>query len=159
MTYPNEGLVSNRGNGYRDLLGHIDLATYRRIPWEDNVPFFLLRFADQDTKDWVPVDPRSLLEKVAAQAKEQGWDCMGGAEFEVGPPALRALLTHQYFQYAETAESVQEKGFINLTPLTPGSECECASKADSRPRILASPYDQQQGLLLRPVHRVCQVWR
>lgn len=84
MTYMNEGLVSNKANGYRDLLAYIDLSTYRRIPWEDNVPFFLLRFADQDTHDYIPVDPRSLLEKIAEDAKAQGWDCMGGAEFEVG---------------------------------------------------------------------------
>jgi glutamine synthetase len=83
QTYPVEGLVSNRGNGYRDLIGHIDLATYRRIPWENNIPFFLLRFTDQDTKEWIEVDPRSLLEKIVTDAKGKGWDCMSGAEFEV----------------------------------------------------------------------------
>jgi glutamine synthetase len=87
-TYPKEGLVSHRGNGYRDLLGHIDLATYRRLPWEDNIPFFLLRFSDQDAvvggePSWVAVDPRNLLEKIAADAKAKGWACMSGAEFEV----------------------------------------------------------------------------
>lgn len=75
--------MSNRGNGYRDLLANIDLTTYRRIPWENNIPFFLLRFSDQDTKEYVPVDPRSLLENVSQQAKDMGWDCMSGAEFEV----------------------------------------------------------------------------
>lgn len=28
----------------------------------------------------------------------------------------------QYFQYDETAKSVQDKSFVNLTPLTPGSK-------------------------------------
>lgn len=42
--YPNELLISNRANGYRDLLAVIDLTTYRRIPWENNVPFFLVSF-------------------------------------------------------------------------------------------------------------------
>lgn len=110
LTYPRELLVSNKSNGYRDIIGIIDLATYRRLPWEDNVPFFLIYFRDQESEsdERLPVDPRSILDKVATKAKGMGWDCMSGAEFE-------------YFQYAETPQSLEEKRFVGLTPLTPGA--------------------------------------
>ena len=28
--------------GYTDIEANIDLSTFRRIPWEDNIPFFLV---------------------------------------------------------------------------------------------------------------------
>ena len=33
--------------GYPDALARIDLATYRRMPWDDNVAFFLADFVDE----------------------------------------------------------------------------------------------------------------
>jgi hypothetical protein len=29
--------------GYTDIDANIDLSSFRRIPWENNVPFFLVR--------------------------------------------------------------------------------------------------------------------
>lgn len=75
--------MSNKSNGYRDLNAQIDLSTYRQIPWEDNIPFFLVYFYDQGDDKPLPVDPRSALAKVTDEAKAMGWDCMTGAEFEV----------------------------------------------------------------------------
>lgn len=81
--YPNELLISNKQNGYRDLLASIDLATYRRIPWEDNVPFFLVSFLDPETKEAIPVCPRGTLNKATTKAAEKGWQCVSGVEYEV----------------------------------------------------------------------------
>lgn len=86
LTYPQELLVSNRSNGYRDLNAKIDLSTFRRIPWEDNIPFFFVYFEDQESDTPLPVDPRSVLQKVSddvAAYGGKGWQCMSGAEFEV----------------------------------------------------------------------------
>ncbi|CDU25874.1 probable glutamine synthetase [Sporisorium scitamineum] len=108
LVYPTELLVSNKANGYRDLSAKIDLDTYRRIPWEDNLPFFLIRFFNADGTP-LAVCPRNLLRSVTAKADaDLGLLCMAGAEFE-------------YFQFAETAQSVEQKGFVQLTPLTPGN--------------------------------------
>ena len=49
-TYFKELSISNKENGYRDLLAIPDLQSFRRIPWEDNVPFFLVSFFDPETK-------------------------------------------------------------------------------------------------------------
>ena len=83
MTYSKELMVSNRANGYRDLLASIDLSTFRRLPWERNIPFFLLRFMTPETGKHLEVDPRGVLADVVQRAEESGWKCMAGAEFEV----------------------------------------------------------------------------
>lgn len=83
QTYSRELLVSNRGNGYRDILARVDLATYRRLPWENNIPFFLVSFTTPETGLPLEVDPRSLLETVLQKASDKGWTGMAGAEFEV----------------------------------------------------------------------------
>lgn len=72
--YPNELLISNRANGYRDLQARIDLSLMRRIPWEDNVPLFLLSFCDPDTKEPISVCPRcaSLVHIVDRVLRSKG---------------------------------------------------------------------------------------
>lgn len=81
--YPRELGVSNRANGYHDILATIDLATFRRLPWENNVPFFLVSFFDPDTKESVFADPRGVLRKATLIAEEMGRECFTGVEYEV----------------------------------------------------------------------------
>ena len=81
--YSRELLISNKSNGYRDLIASIDLSTYRRIPWENNVPFFLLSFFDPETKEPVAVDPRGTLKKVVERGRGMGWEAYAGVEYEV----------------------------------------------------------------------------
>ncbi|KAH8827026.1 hypothetical protein DL96DRAFT_1605208 [Flagelloscypha sp. PMI_526] len=105
--YSRELLVSNRANGYRDILAQIDLSTYRRIPWENNVPFFLVSFLDPDTKEPLTVDPRGILKLTVQHASSMGMQPYAGVEFE-------------YFNFQESADSISSKGFRDLNPLTPG---------------------------------------
>ncbi|KAL6305310.1 hypothetical protein BKA93DRAFT_731222 [Sparassis latifolia] len=105
--YSRELLISNRANGYRDILASIDLSTYRRIPWENDVPFFLVSFLDPETKEPICADPRGALKKVVDRAEQKGWQCFAGCEYE-------------YFQFKETPESLAKKNYVNLQPLTSG---------------------------------------
>ncbi|KAI0281350.1 hypothetical protein BGY98DRAFT_1088491 [Russula aff. rugulosa BPL654] len=105
--YSRELLISNSANGYRDLIATIDLSTFRRIPWEKNVPLFLVSFLDPETKEPVSVCPRGVLRKLVGKAEQSGWQCISGIEFE-------------YFQFKETPHSLAEKNFLALQPLTPG---------------------------------------
>ena len=84
--YSRELLVSNSANGYRDLIATIDLSTLRYIPWEKDVPFFLVSFLDPEKKTPVSVCPRGLLKKIEEQAERSGWQCFAGVEFEVCAP-------------------------------------------------------------------------
>ena len=81
--YPRELLISNKANGYRDVIAKIDLSTYRRIPWEDNVPFFLVSFLDPDTRKPLSVCPRGVVSLIAKKSEALRWIPMAGCEYEV----------------------------------------------------------------------------
>lgn len=78
QTYVRELKISNRDNGYRDLLARVDLSSFRRIPWEDDVPFFLLSFEDPDTGESLSACPRSLLGRQVRMLEESGVKAMAG---------------------------------------------------------------------------------
>jgi glutamine synthetase len=59
--------ISNAENGYHDLIAIPDLSSFRRIPWEDDVPFFLVSFFDPDTGKPVSVCPTRHLEDDSRQ--------------------------------------------------------------------------------------------
>lgn len=82
--YTKELSVSNAANGYHDLAARIDLNSYRRLPWEDNLPFFLISFVDPDTIKPLCACARSILDGVVTKFENtQGLECLAGAEFEV----------------------------------------------------------------------------
>lgn len=78
QTYFKELAVSNKENGYRDLIAIPDLSTFRRIPWEDNVPFFLVSFFDPDTNEPLSACPRQLLKRQVDKLQAKGWGAMAG---------------------------------------------------------------------------------
>jgi glutamine synthetase len=80
QTYFKELKVSNAENGYRDMIAVPDLSSYRRIPWEDNVPFFLVSFMDPDTRGPISACPRGLLRTVVNQIEREGLQAMAGGE-------------------------------------------------------------------------------
>lgn len=76
-TYGKELKISNKQNGYRDLIAVPDLNSFRRIPWEDNVPFFLVSFFDDDANP-VCADPRGLLKTTVEKLEKKGYNAMAG---------------------------------------------------------------------------------
>lgn len=142
QVYSQELLISNKRNGYRDILAWIDLSTYRRIPWENNVPFFLVTFRDPITKNALTVDPRDVLVRVERRAMQDlGYLPYAGVEYEVSVILLLVerdlrFLVFQFQRWIwfddyswictndllETPKSIAEKGFMRLDPLTHGSE-------------------------------------
>ncbi|KAI2634841.1 putative glutamine synthetase [Hypomontagnella submonticulosa] len=79
--YDQELKISNKQNGYRDLIAVPDLNSFRRLPWEDNVPFFLVSFFDDDSNP-ICADPRGLLRTTVEKLQKEGYDAMAGAELE-----------------------------------------------------------------------------
>ena len=78
QTYLRELKISNAQNGYQDLLAIPDLSSFRRIPWEGNIPFFLVSFFDPDTKKPVSACPRGLLRTQLARLQDKGFGAMAG---------------------------------------------------------------------------------
>lgn len=88
QTYFKELKISNKENGYRDVIAIPDLTSFRRIPWEDNVPFFLVSFRDPDTEEPLSACPRSLLKRQVDKLAEKSWGAMAGGE---NPRTARAV--------------------------------------------------------------------
>ena len=92
--------------GYPDAPARIDLSTIRKIPWENDVPFFLGEIIDSQGNA-AYVCPRQLVRKVIQDAQQDGYAPFFSQEFE-------------WFNFAETPQSAQDKKYKDLTPLTPG---------------------------------------
>ena len=105
MTYDN-GEYTGWHTGYPDAKTRIDLTTFRKIPWENDLPFFLGEFLDPKGKPSY-VCPRQLFKKVIADAHQAGFQPTFAQEFE-------------WFNFAETPATAREKHYKNLTPLSPG---------------------------------------
>jgi len=93
-------------HGFPDAIARLDLDTYRTVPWDGGVPFFLGNFVTHDGKPH-PICPRQVLRRVLARAKKLGYEAMIGAEFE-------------FFNFAETPHTWAEKRGQPPTPITPG---------------------------------------
>ncbi|PYH66223.1 glutamine synthetase family protein [Aspergillus vadensis CBS 113365] len=119
-TYFKELTISNKENGYRDLVAVPDLSSFRRIPWENNVPFFLVSFLDPDTNEPVCACPRGLLKSALGKAEAAGYRAMAGAEYEFYQ--FRAPGTHSNPERnaSATATFLKENPVESLPPLTEG---------------------------------------
>lgn len=80
QTYFRELEISNKENGYRDILAIPDLKSFRRIPWEDNVPFFMLSFYEPETMESLSACPRSLLQRAVSKLEEGGYGAKAGGK-------------------------------------------------------------------------------
>ena len=105
VTYDNVNFTGWH-SGYPDCPARLDLSTFRKIPWESDVPFFLGEMVQHDGQP-SPVCPRQLLKRVLATAGSAGFSPVFAQEFE-------------WFNFAETPQSIQEKEYKNLKLLTPG---------------------------------------
>lgn len=98
--------VTGPDSGYPDIHASIDLDTFRVHPFEAGTATFLLDFRGVDGKPH-PACPRSLLKRAVARAEASGYTSYFGAEFE-------------FWVFRETPQSLREKDFRKLEPLTPG---------------------------------------
>ncbi len=105
VAYDN-GKFTGWHTGYPDAPAKLDLTTFRKIPWENDIPFFLGELIDEKGNPSY-VCPRQLVKKIIIDAKKEGFTPFFSQEFE-------------WFNFAETPQSANEKHFKNLTPLTPG---------------------------------------
>lgn len=93
-------------SGYPDALASVDLATFRRVPWDGNVPFFLADFEDGRGNP-LHVCPRRLLRGVLADLASAGFVAKVGLEYE-------------WFNFHETPKSLDSKLYVSPTPMSPG---------------------------------------
>jgi glutamine synthetase len=108
--------------GYPDGKCQIDPDTFRVIPWEPGTAFFLLDFEAE-------ISPRAVFRRVLERAPFTPYFA---AEFE-------------FFLFRETAESLREKSYRNLTSLTPGMFGYSVLRASQNSGLMIDLLDQLSG--------------
>ena len=96
------GKVTGWETGYPDAPVRILPHTCRDIVDEPGQLLFISEFVDEAEK----VCPRGALRKVIEKGKAMGFDAFAALEYE-------------FFMFDETPDSIREKGFRNLKPITP----------------------------------------
>jgi len=102
--------VSGWHTGYRDAHVRLDLGSLRRIPFEEDTLLLIGSFASTDggeASSYADVCPRTLLSRQLDKAESMGF-------------GVDAAFEYEFFLFDETPHSVREKGYRDLTPVTPG---------------------------------------
>lgn len=89
--------------GYPDAMVRLLPESCREVPFEENMLFFLGEFEGRGEA----ICPRGTLRRVLAKAADMGFGVKAGFEYE-------------FFLFDETPDSVREKGYRGLKPITPG---------------------------------------
>lgn len=114
--------------GYPDVQAQVDLGTFRKIPWEPGTALFLLDLYAKDGKP-LPIAPRQLFSKVLEQTAAEGYTAKFAAEYE-------------FWLFHETPQSLREKHFRDLTPLSPGMFGYSVLRASQNAPIVLDLLDQ-----------------
>lgn len=93
---------------FPDALYRLDLTTERRLKDENNIPYFIGEFVQDDRQSLHPICPRSRLKHVLSLAESMGY-------------AARMAFEYEFFVFDETPESIREKNYRDLVPLSPGN--------------------------------------
>jgi len=106
---------TNWDTGYADLLMVPDLATFRPVPWEQNVGTVICDFATESGEP-VQVAPRYVLRRVLERAAQMGYRAELAIELE-------------FRIWREDQRSLREKRWSDLTALSPTTSCYSLHRA------------------------------
>jgi glutamine synthetase len=95
--------VSGWHTGYRDAPVRLDLSSLRAIPFEEDTLLLIGSFGG----DYAAVCPRMTLGRTLSRAREMGFE-------------VNAAFEYEFFVFDESPQSVREKGYRDLRPVTPG---------------------------------------
>ena len=89
--------------GYPDAPVRIIPSSCRSIPFEGDMLLFIAEFEGKAEK----ICPRGTLQRVIKKAEQMGFNATAAFEYE-------------FFMFNETPDSVREKNYKNLNPISPG---------------------------------------
>ena len=98
--------VTGWERGFPDAQAVLDPTTLRDLPWEPGVALVLADFRDDQGAPH-PACPRSLLKAQQERARTMGLEATFACEYE-------------FFLFRESSQSLHDKRFVGLDPLTPG---------------------------------------
>ncbi|NAS24080.1 glutamine synthetase [Herbidospora sp. NEAU-GS84] len=94
--------MSSWEHGYGDFVMKPDLATLRRVPWQEGTALLLADLVWEDGSDVVP-SPRQILKRQTARLAERGWTAFVGTELE-------------FCVYRTSYEDAWRSGYRDLVP-------------------------------------------
>ncbi len=95
--------------GYGDYVMKPDLATLRRVPWQEGTALVLCDLLDHHTHEEVPQSPRSILKRQIVRARAMGFDAMMATELE-------------FYVFENSYEEFRDLGTRELTPISSYNE-------------------------------------
>lgn len=98
--------VTGWQTGFPDARTMIDIGTIRKIPWKDDMLFFLADFSNNEGETSL-VCPRTLLKRIIKKMTDNYYVPIISMEFE-------------WYNFEGNSQDMQEKGIHNLPPLTHG---------------------------------------
>lgn len=105
-----DGLASGSADtGYADIIMRPDLETFRLVPWEERAATVVCDYAEEDGRP-LDISPRQVLRRVLEQVASAGYKAKTAVELEMR-------------LFREGQQSLREKGYAGLTPLSPGMNC------------------------------------
>ncbi|MCP2334855.1 glutamine synthetase family protein [Actinomadura rupiterrae] len=94
--------MSSWERGYGDFVMRPDLATLRRVPWQDGAALVHADVLWEDGSDVGP-SPRQILRRQIGRLAERGWTAFAGTELE-------------FIVYADSYEDAWRRAYRDLTP-------------------------------------------
>ncbi|RJE72064.1 glutamine synthetase family protein [Reichenbachiella sp. MSK19-1] len=94
--------VTGWETGFPDGQARVDLSTFRKVPWDRDVPFFLADYAAGEPSRGVC--PRSLLQEISQKAESMGYHAQFAMEYE-------------WFNFKKTTESSDDRNHQNPIPI------------------------------------------
>ncbi len=113
--------------GYPDATAIIDIQTYRRIPWDNDIPFFLADF-DSAGSNALQICPRALLKKVVKNINDAGFQAFCSQEFE-------------WFNLVDNTDELYAGKFRDLKPMTQGMFGYSVLRASQRSAFFNDLFD------------------
>ncbi len=114
--------------GFADAHARLVPESRRTLPWENDTPFLLADFRDDEGPAGAAC-PRSLLLRVVEKARKMGFTARFGPEYE-------------WFAYRETPASLAEKDYRRPTPLSPGMFGYSALRTGQQSGFMEALFDQ-----------------
>ena len=95
--------------GYGDYMMKPDLATLRRIPWQEGAALVICDTLDHHGDHEIAASPRAILKRQIARAAEMGFQPMMASELE-------------FDLFSDSYEGAHRNGYRGLTPVSPYNE-------------------------------------
>jgi glutamine synthetase len=126
--------------GYPDTTAIIDLNSFRQVPWDNDLPFFLADFGDSKGEG-NSLCPRGLLKKMIRQADEAGYIPFFSQEFE-------------WFNIIDNTDELYAGKFRDMKPMTQGMFGYSIQRAAEKRAYFNDLFDQLKkfGVPLEGLH-------